>query len=313
MKRVAKGTAVVVAVLVGLYLVAYVLAWILLSPVEQVAFFAAKDGDNSTLIFAHEGGPASHPTSTMVAFKHSHEVGSDVLDGDVHMTKDGVLVVAHDDTVDRTSNGTGAIRDTPLAQLQQLDFGFRFTADDGASFPFRGKGVTIVTLRELFQTFATSRYGLEMKEITAEAAAKLCDLIKEFGYEDKVLISSGAYAAKGTESPAQSNMNLIRERCASVATAATEGEVFNFKVLEMLGLIGFYSPPFDALLVPEFRKRQIITPSFLEATTKMKTPVVVWTVNETQDMERVITFGPHGIITDYPRRMAELLRSKSAR
>ena len=72
---------------------------------------------------------------------------------DIHQTADGELVVIHDDTVDRTTDGSGPVRDYSLADLRRLDAGYRWTDDDGATFPYRGKGIRVPTLEEVLRSF----------------------------------------------------------------------------------------------------------------------------------------------------------------
>ena len=98
-------------------------------------------------ILAHQGGEAVWPSNTLLAFRESARLGVDMLDTDLHATTDGALVLSHDDTVDRLTDGHGRIRDLTLAQLRRLDAGYRFTRD-GQHFPYRGRGLTIPMLEE---------------------------------------------------------------------------------------------------------------------------------------------------------------------
>ena len=76
-----------------------------------------------TKIFAHRGSKGTHPENTLASFKEAVRVGSDGIELDVHLTKDGHLVVIHDETVDRTTNGTGEIRNLTLAEIKAMDAG----------------------------------------------------------------------------------------------------------------------------------------------------------------------------------------------
>ena len=94
------------------------------------------------LLGAHRGGRALWPENTVVAFRACAERWPDILlEGDLHLTADGHVVVLHDATVDRTTDGAGPVAGMTLEQVKQLDAGYRFTPDDGATFPWRGKGV----------------------------------------------------------------------------------------------------------------------------------------------------------------------------
>ncbi len=116
-------------------------------------------------ILAHQGGELLAPTNTMAAFAVADSIGVDFLDIDVHMTKDGHLVGIHDSTVDRTTNGRGRVDSYTLAELQKLDAGYRFQDVRGA-YSYRGKGVRIPELEEVFATYAASCYlHFEVKDV----------------------------------------------------------------------------------------------------------------------------------------------------
>jgi len=122
------------------------------------------EGLRPTLHIAHRGGSLVAPENTLEAFRLACErYRTDVIELDVHVTRDGALVVAHDPDVDRCTDGAGPIAAMRLDELRRLDAGHRFTADDGASFPFRGRGVRIPTLREVFEACPAVRVNLELK------------------------------------------------------------------------------------------------------------------------------------------------------
>ena len=88
-------------------------------------------------LFAHRGASGEVPENTMAAFRRAVEVGVPYVELDVHATRDGQVVVFHDETLERTTNGQGKVQEHTLAELQQLDAGYWFSADDGRQFPFR--------------------------------------------------------------------------------------------------------------------------------------------------------------------------------
>lgn len=149
LKRFGRAFLIIVGVLALAYLVARALA----RPVPAHGWFTPRAGDHQPLVFAHQGGENLWPSNTMFAFDQAAALGVDVLDTDMHMTQDGILVLMHDETVDRTTNGAGAIRDLTLAQIRQLDAGYNFSTDGGQTFPYRGQGLTVPTLAELFQRY----------------------------------------------------------------------------------------------------------------------------------------------------------------
>lgn len=102
-----------------------------------------------TLVVAHRGASAYVPENTMAAFQRAVEMGADAIELDVHLSQDGELAVIHDDTLDRTTDGGGAVAALGMAMLRRLDAGARFARPDDAGFPFAGQGLTIPTLTEV--------------------------------------------------------------------------------------------------------------------------------------------------------------------
>ncbi|PID84841.1 MAG: glycerophosphodiester phosphodiesterase [Chloroflexi bacterium] len=277
-----------------------------------VAVFAlnAKAAENHSffdqdecMVIAHQGGEKLRPSNTMIAFEHAVDLGVDVLEMDIHQTKDGVLVVMHDDTVDRTTNGSGRIKEMTLAEIKELDAGHYWTDDDGATYPYRGQGVTVPTLDEVFQAFPDMPMNIEIKQQSPSIVEPFCALIHEYGMIEQVLIP--------TFYP--DTMNEFREKCPGVATAMTEPEIQLFFGLNKLGLSSLYSPPGEAFQVPEtFGNWQVITPSFVEGAQERNLAVHVWTVDDPADMERLLEIGVDGIITDRPDLLLEILGRKTS-
>ncbi len=292
------GWFLLVAIAVGVML--YLIALITAKPAPASPWFAPRAGDHQPLVLAHQGGEGQWPSNTLLAFQNAAQAGADVLDTDMHMTKDGVPILMHDETVDRTTDGTGAIRDLTLAQIKQLDAAYDFSTDEGQTFPYRGQGVTVPTLEELFQTFPDKRFGIEIKQTEPlETAQRFCALIRQYQMQGKVLVSSFR----------QENMDAFRRECPEVATSATENEVKLFYVLHLLGMTRAFTPSYSSFQVPEESGGiYLLTPQFRDAARERNLPIVPWTINEAADLQRMIDLGVDGINTDYPDRLLELLR-----
>jgi glycerophosphoryl diester phosphodiesterase len=297
-KYILRPFIVLVLVVVLIYAASFVA---MLWPDTQKPFYKAVTLRRQPAVFSHQGGEGIRPTNTAVAFKDTWAMGVDVLDADMHMTSDGVLVLAHDETIDRVSNGTGALRDTTLEALRSYDFGYDFTTDNGATFPYRGKGLSIMTLEELYAGYPDALFGIEIKQTTVEAAEKLCEITKKFGYEDKLLVSAFA----------QQNMDRFREVCPRVATSGTQDETKRFFIFHRLGLAGLYRASFDSLQVPEYSgDTHVLTPRFIWDSQKKGYAVIPWTINEDADLRRVGALGVDGINTNYPDRMVNIFKEK---
>lgn len=264
-------------------------------PQDRATFFTPGD---EPMVVAHQGGELLRPSNTMVAFRHAVELGADVLDADVHRSADGVLVLLHDETVDRTSDGTGAVSDLTIDQLRALDFGHRFDPDGSATYPFRSQGIGIVTVDELFAEFgADVRYGLEIKRTGPEAATELCATIRRVDLGDRVLVSSFG----------QDAIDRFRRACPEVATSATEREVTVFYLLHRLGLSGLDRPGYEALQLPERAAGQdLLTAGVLDDAEGWGLAVVPWTIDDPDTMRKLLALGVDGINTNRPDLLMEI-------
>lgn len=256
------------------------------------------------LVIAHQGGEELWPSNTMFAYQRAVDLGVDMLEMDLHVTADGALVLMHDETVDRTTNGTGRLEEMTLAEVKALDAGYYWTADDGQSYPFRGQGITVATLEEVFQTFPEMPMTIEIKLVeNVPVVEPFCQMIRQYGMQEKVL----------TASFHQDALDQFRAACPEVSTSATQNEVINFFVRHALGLAASFSPAAEAVQVPETRSGiHILTPGFVEDAHSRGMDVHVWTVNEAEDMQRMIDLGVDGIITDRPDILLELLGRSGA-
>lgn len=289
----------VLAGLLGIFVllaVAYIGLSLTARPLDEHPFFHDADG---VLVMAHQGGDRLWPSNTLYAFRQAVRAGADVLELDVHASGDGSLVVIHDDTVDRTTDGSGRVEDKTLAELKKLDAGYDWSPErTGESFPYRGRGLTIPTLQEVFETFPDTRLNVEIKDAELITAHDLCDLIETFGREDKTLVVS-FYDAQ---------TKAFRERCPAVATAATPSEVRTFFILTNLFLARAYLPSAEAMQVPETQGRlRLVTRRFINAAHRKNVQVHVWTVDDARAMSHLIDLGVDGIITDRPDRLLRVL------
>ena len=253
------------------------------------------------LVIAHQGGDGVWPGNTMFAFERAVEVGADVLEMDAHLTKDGEIVLMHDETVDDTTDGTGLIEDLTLTQLKALDAAYEWSNDDGKTFPHRGQGMQVPTLDEVFEKFPQMRYVIEIKLTEKPIDKPLCDLIRQFKMQDKVLIASFHDEA----------MQNFRATCPEVVTSASRTEVRNFVLLGKVFLSGFILPRYQSIQPPydpsESLGITIMTERFIREAHAKNIRVEPWTVNDPELIRQYIEWGVDGIITDRPDLMVELL------
>lgn len=243
------------------------------------------------LVLAHRGGADLAPENTMAAFQNAVDLGVDILELDVHTTADGTVVVIHDESVDRTTDGTGAVHDSTLADLRQLDAGYDFSPDNGQTFPFRGQGIGIPTLEEVFAAFPDMRINVEIKQSDPPIEAAVLEVIERAGAQQRVLVGSEY----------DDVMARFRSLAPDIATSAATNEVRNFYLAQLLRVSAIYRPLADAFQVPEYAgSTHVVTPSFVDAAHHHGVKVHVWTVNDAETMQRLLDIGVDGIITDRP-------------
>ena len=230
----------------------------------------------------------------MLAFEGATRLGVDLLEFDVHASRDGVLVVIHDDTVDRTTDGSGAVADLTLAQLQALDAGHDWSPERaGETFPYRGQGVTIPTLDEVLAAFPEMPMVLELKPDSALVASQMWERLRAADKTQEAIVGSFHGVA----------LRAFRRACPEVATSATPTEVRASFMLGRAFLAAAYTPPTEAFQVPEYSGNlHVVSERFVQSATAKGIEVQVWTVNEHADMRRLIDLGARGIITDRPDR-----------
>lgn len=247
------------------------------------------------LLMAHRGGSLLAPENTPEAFRRALEWWrADVLEVDVQPTADGDVVVIHDATVDRTTDGSGPVAELRLGEVRRLDAGFRFTPDGGGSFPFRGLGVRVATLEELLRTFPDARVNVEVKD--GRAQPRVWETVHDLRATERVLIAAGHRA----------NRSLFGAYPGP--TSASGEELKAFYLHHLTRTTRLWRPPVDAFQMPErYGGVQVLTPRFLREVQARNVAVHVWTVDDEADMRRLLRLGVDGIVTDRPDRLARVL------
>lgn len=242
---------------------------------------------------AHRGGALLRPEETLAAYEHAVEVGADVLEMDLHATKDGAVVLNHDATLDRTTDGTGRLDQRTWAELQQLDAGYRFTRDGGQTFPFRGQGVRMASFRQVLERFPDKLFSAELKQTEPPIVDAVLAVLAETGMEDRVILVSFS----------DKTVQAIRAKNPRVVTGAG--------MIEMLVLASLtdekaeaYTPP-----CPFFQMAKAATTAPLLARAHQKgARVQAWTVNDAAEMRALRALGVDGIMSDDPELLESVLR-----
>lgn len=285
--------------IVAAFILLVLLAFLIFTP--GVPAHPYYDGADYPLVIAHQGGNGVWPGDTLYAFEKAVEIGADVLEMDAHITKDGNIVLMHDETVDDTTDGTGLIEEMTLDELKQLDAAYDWSNDGGQTFLYRGQGIQVPTLDELFQKFPQMRYVIEIKLTENPIDKPLCDLIRKYDMQNKVVVSSFLDEA----------MQNFRMTCPEIATAASRGEVTRFVLLGKVFLSGLVAPDYQAIQPPfdpkESKNIPIMTKRFIREAHAKNIKVEPWTVNDPDLMRQYIEWGVDGIMTDRPDLMIEIL------
>jgi len=290
-----------VRILLGLFVILLVLYELLsywANPIPDHPYFNPAD----FMVIAHRGGRSLGPENTLYTYRRAVELGVDVLEIDVHLTKDNYLAAIHDKSVDRTTNGSGNIESYILADLQKLDAGYRWSPDTGNQFPLRGKGLKIPSLTEVFQAFPQMRINIEIKDPKPAVITLLCQTIQNHNMSQNVMIASFDAGA----------LKKFRSICPAVATSTPASQAMLFYALQKMHLESAYTPEAQALQVPQaYGDLQVVTKRFVEAAHARNLKVHVWTVNDVHSMKTLLQLNVDGIMTDYPQRLLAILTHRT--
>ena len=262
-------------------------------PVSHPWLDAQTEGRTERI--AHGGGLGRAPANTLAALQQAVADGADVLEVDAQLTADGVLVLMHDDTVDRTTDGTGRVDALTWAEVQALNAAFGY--DGEPADRFAEDAITVPTLADALAAFADTRWIAEIKPDTEDAARAMCETIRAAGMETRVLVGSFHDRA----------MAHFRAVCPEVATGMARDEAFSFYVMARLGLAKFHPTPAMAMQVPPRASGlDVLHPRLINAAHARGIGVQAWTINYPEAMVGFISRGVDGIITDRVDVMAGL-------
>jgi glycerophosphoryl diester phosphodiesterase len=253
---------------------------------------------------AHRGGMKWRPESTLGSFRESNALWPDMLvETDARVTKDGVAVLLHDATVNRTTNGTGPVAEMTLEEVQALDAGFDLTFDKGETHPYRGKGYQIPTVVEVLKALPEKHFLIEIKDQPGCAQA-LVKAIRESNAVDRVCIASF--------SPAQ--MKIARELEPGLAMCYAADTI-----PRLLGALRGdrweeYVPEADLLIMNYHQlPRYGVTEADFPKLQAKGIPICLYTVNTPEEMNHLLDLGVDGMLTDHPDMLAAVLQERAAR
>ncbi|MHA1392237.1 MAG: glycerophosphodiester phosphodiesterase [Promethearchaeota archaeon] len=281
------------------------------------------------LIMAHRGDSANVPENTMLAFEEAYKLKVDVIETDVHITKDLKFVFFHDDKLNRVTEGRGFLRKYTLLDLKKLNLGYKFRDLEG-NYPYRNKKLEICTLEEVLDRFKDVKFNMDIKDKDKRVPKLLALKLKEMDVEKRVQVGSFHQSQINrfryySECPTSAgpnetlnfwricrkyikkNQNEFKDLSFQKSISNEPPEYFENLQKQIFG----YKLPYVSLTVPErFGLLKIISPKSIKFAHKIGIAVYVWTINKETDMIRLLKWSVDGIFTDKPSLLKKILIEK---
>jgi len=256
------------------------------------------------IAFAHRGGAKCWPENTLTAFAGALKAGCRYIETDIHLSRDGEVLLFHDPLLGRTTDGKGALAELTAKELRRLDAGFHFRNERG-EFEFRGQGVRIPTLGELAELDPDLCINLEIKPNAPEVPRRLLEEIDALGIADRVLVASE------THGPLAEFRRLAGDR---IPTSASRREIITFLAQVRVGLAWPTKMPipYSALQVPpRYYAIRVIDSAFVTAAHRHGVHVHAWTIDSAEQMRSLLRVGVDGIMSDLPELLTSTLECAS--
>lgn len=245
-------------------------------------------------VFAHRGGAALRPENTLLAFDHGLSLGADGLEFDVHLSRDGVVVVHHDTTLERTTSGRGPLAALTADELGRLDAGYSFEG-------FRGAAGGVPTLEAVLRRYPSVPLIIELKVNDPLLAHKTIDVIRAAGAVERIALGSF-----GTRV-----LRAARAYEPAIRTGSSREET---RLALYRSWVGWpvRRPPYREYQIPEVSgSTRVVSPRFVRYAHEAGVAVHVWTVDAAHDMQRLLEWGVDGLISDRPDVAVEVVRART--
>lgn len=247
-------------------------------------------------LFGHRGAAGVAPENTLPSFARAAAEGVDVFELDVHATWDGEVVVLHDPTLERTTDGAGPVAALTFAELSRLDAGHRFSLDDGRTHPFRGQGIRVPRLAEVLRAFPEVPLNVEIKCEGAAIVAAVVAMVR--AARCRIVLAAEH----------DTIMQAIRAAAPDLPTSLATGEVAAFVGALQSGERPVLPEGAVALQIPPtYGDVTLVTAESVAAAHDLGAEVHVWTINEVAEARRLLALGCDGIITDVPHVLASVI------
>jgi glycerophosphoryl diester phosphodiesterase len=241
------------------------------------------------LVFAHRGGARLGPENTMVAFTRGLGAGADGIECDVRRSAEGVPVVIHDATLDRTTDRTGAVAACTVAELARVDATCRYVPPPDVGHPTPRAG--IVPLADVLEAFPDARFIVELKDDSPELACSVADVVRQAAAAARVCLGSFHLPV----------MRVVRAHAPELTTSASQPEARALLLRSRIRWPRLRPAPFSALQVPEAAGRlTVASPAFFRQVHREGCVAQVWTVDQPDDVRRLFDWGADGVVSDRP-------------
>lgn len=244
-------------------------------------------GSYNTIIYAHRGASEYSPENSMESFRQGYDMGADGIEFDVQLTKDGKIVVTHDERIDRVSNGTGFVKDYTLEELRKFDFNNNMQGFSNVKIP---------TLEEVFEEFQNKDFvfNMELKNsiINYEnLEEKVVQMSKKFRIMDRIIFSSF------------SHKSMIKLR--NIEETAKIALLYSWEILDEVEYLAKYN-----IMYTHPSHKLCSTKEDIEMYHRANQKVNLWTINKGSDMRRLFDFGVDAICTNRPDLAVEIKNDK---
>jgi glycerophosphoryl diester phosphodiesterase len=239
-------------------------------------------------VFAHRGGCDLGPENTLAAFDLGMAAGADGLELDVRLSSDGIVMVHHDDTLERTTSAAGPLKRLTADELARVDAGCRFAGR--GDFPFRSQGVGIPTLAQVLRRYPEARIIIEMKVDSAAMGEAVARAVREAGAVERVCLAG--YGSRSAAAARAALPGAAASACFREVQLAVYRSWLRWPVRHV---------PYGCFQVPEVSGgHRIVSPRFIRHSHQAGLKVQVWTVDEEADMRRLLDWGVDALITNRP-------------
>ena len=254
---------------------------------------------------SHRGGAMLFPENTIFAFENIRQIDPvTIIEMDIQQTADGKIIVLHDTNTLRTTGDDIDVSKASYDQIRQLDAAYMIGYGPANTYLYRGLQIYIPLFSEVLSKFPAAIFDIEIKNRDNIDVKKIIDIIKENNAEDRVILNSKYHKI----------IVKVRELSPSICTGFSQKEITEFVILQKLHLLSFYTPPAPVLQIPVYSNYSsqkglyLGSKGFIKSVKKKGLKVFYWTINDMEQMKKLLDAGASGIITDRPDLLKECIR-----